>query len=229
MATKNSARLKCQMCRSALNVDEAHDGGEHDGREHRLRQVAQQSRRKEHDDQREERGDQARERRARAGALVDERLRHAAAHREPATESREQIAGAKRQQLLVGVEPIAVLLAEHAADGGRLDGGEDEARQRDRQQLVQVVPADVRQPEGRQALRHLSQQRHALRLEIQESSRDNAGDDNEKGDRPVLQPELAGDERRQRDDADEQRRPVRVAEMRDEVRASAPRSRRASL
>ena len=86
----------------------------------------------------------------------------------------EQIAGANRQQLLVRVEPIAVLLAEHPADRGRLDGGEDEARQRDRQQLVQIVPAHGRQPEGGQALRHFSEQRHALRIEVHESGREHA-------------------------------------------------------
>ena len=175
MATKNSARLKRQMCWSALNLDEAHHRREHDGRQHRLRQVAQQSRRKQHDEQGEEGGDEAGHRCARPGTLVDERLRHAAAHREAATESREEIAGANRQQLLIRVEPIAVLLAEHPADGGRLDGGEDEARQRDRQQLVQIVPAHGRQPEGGQALRHFSEQRHALRIEVHDPGREHAG------------------------------------------------------
>ena len=40
------------------NVDEAHHRREHDRRQHRLRQVAQQSGRKEHDDQREDGGDE---------------------------------------------------------------------------------------------------------------------------------------------------------------------------
>ncbi len=89
MATRNSARLKRQMCWSALNVDQARDRREHDRRQHRLRQVAQQSRCKQHDEQGEEGRDQAGHRRSRAGALVDQRLRHAAAHRKAATESRE--------------------------------------------------------------------------------------------------------------------------------------------
>ena len=44
----------------------------------------------------------------------------------------------------------------------------------------------------------------------------------EKRHRAVLEPELAGDERRQGDDADEQRHPVRVAQMRDEVGRALP-------
>ena len=133
-----------------------------------------------------------------------------------------EIAGAKRQKLLIRVEPIAVLLAEHPADGRRLHGAEDEARQRDRQKLVQILPAHHRQPERRQALRNLSQQRHALCLEVHESSREHTGQHHEKRNRPVLQPELAGDERRQGGDSHEQRHTVRVAQMCDEVRRALP-------
>ena len=107
-----------------------------------------------------------------------------------------QIAGAERQELLVGIEPVAVLLREHPADGRRLDGAEDEAGERQRQEVVELVPADERQSERRQPLRNLPEQRDARGLEIQQPRGDNAGDDDEKGDRPVLQPELAGDEHR---------------------------------
>ena len=143
--TKNSARLKRQMCFSAAHVDQAHDGRQHDRRQHRLRQIPQQARGEQHDDEREERRDQSGQRRAGPGALVDERLRHAAADGEPAAEPGQQIAGAERQELLVGVETVAVLLREHAADGRRLDGAEHEARERQRQERVELVPADVRQ------------------------------------------------------------------------------------
>ena len=172
MATKNSVRLKCQMWRSARMSTQAHHRGEHDGREHGLRQVAQQAGREEHDDQREQRGDQARHRRACPGALVDQRLRHAAAHRKAAAEPRQEIRGAERQQLLVGVEPIAVLLAEHAADRGRLDGA------RARSSPAPPAGASFRScrltsgsPSDGQALRDVAQQRHAARVEIEEVAR----------------------------------------------------------
>ena len=204
------------------DVHQAHDRREHDGGEHGLRQVAQQPGREEHDDQREQRGDEARDRRARPGALVHERLRHAAADGKSPAESRDEIAGAERQQLLIGVEAIAVLLAEHAADRGRLDRGEDEARQRHREERVQVVPTDIWQPEGGQALRHFAQQRHAAGVEIEESSSQDAGDHHEEGNRSILEPQLAGDEHRQRGGADNQRRLVRVAEMPEEIRRAFP-------
>ncbi len=99
---------------------------------------------------------------------------------------------------------------------------QDEARQRDRQQLVQIAPAHGRQAKGRQALRHFSQQRHALRVELEESSRDNAAHDDEKRHRTVPGPELPRDERRQGDDADEQRHAVCLAAMCDEVGRALP-------
>ena len=66
---------------------------------------------------------------------------------------------------------MAVLLAEHPADGGRLDGSEHEAGEGDRHQLVQIAPADRGQTKGRQALRHFAKQRHALRIEVHEPGR----------------------------------------------------------
>ena len=69
----------------------------------------------------------ARKRRARAAALVDQRLRHAAADRETAAEPGGEVRRGEGEEFLVGVEPAAVLGGEHAADGGRLHGAEQEA------------------------------------------------------------------------------------------------------
>ena len=93
-------------------------------------------------------GDQARQRRARAGGLVDQRLRHAAADRKSTAESRGEVGAADGEEFLVGVEPVAVLAREHAADRRGLDGGEEEARHRERQQRVDVRPADQRAATG---------------------------------------------------------------------------------
>ena len=98
-----------------------------------------------------------------------------------------------------------MLLGEHAADGRRLDGAEHETRKRQRQEPVQLVPADQRESERRKTLRNLTEQRDARGLEVQHPCGDNARDDDEKGDRPVLQPQFAGDEHREGDAADEQR------------------------
>ena len=100
-----------------------------------------------------------------------------------------RLRGAEREQLLVGVEPIAVLLREHPADGGRFDRREDEARQRQRQQLIQRrARLTMRQPQRRQPLGHVAQQRDAVRLEVQDPRREDAAEHHEERDRPVLQP-----------------------------------------
>ena len=113
----------------------------------------------------------ARQRRARAAALVDQRLRHAAADGKAAAEPGGEVRGREREELLVRVEPAAVLGGEHAADGGRLHGAEQEAGQRQRQQLVQVGPAARGQPDRRQPLRHLAEQLHAARVEPEQRRR----------------------------------------------------------
>ncbi len=69
-------------------------------------------------------------------------------------------------------------------------------RQGHGQERVQLVPADERQSERRQPLRDLAEQRDALRLEVQEPRREHAADHHEQRHGPVLQPELARDERR---------------------------------
>ena len=61
--------------------------------------------------------------------FVNERLRHAAADRKTAADSCGQIGSGKRQKLLIGVEPSAVLRREHAADGRGFHRPEQEARE----------------------------------------------------------------------------------------------------
>ncbi len=115
-----------------------------------------------------------------------------------------------------------MFLGEHAADGRRLDGAEDEAGKRQRQEPVQLVPANQRQPERRQTLRNLPEQGDARGLEIQQPGGGNAGDDDEKRDGPVLQPQFAGDEHREGGAADEQRGLMRVAQVAEEVGRAFP-------
>ena len=134
-----------------FHFHEARDGHEHDRGEHRLRQVAQQVGEKERDDEDDARGDQARERRARAAAFVDERLRHAAADREALADAGGEIRAGEGEQFLVAVEPVAVLLGKHPSDRRRLDRAEEEARERQRHQLAHF------------GLMHVGQRRHRQR------------------------------------------------------------------
>jgi hypothetical protein len=61
-----------------------------------------------------------------------------------------------------------------------------------------------------------------MRLKVEGSRRDDAADDHEKGDRPVFQPELAGNEDCQCSSSHQQRNRVRVAEVCEEIRRAFP-------
>ena len=223
IATKNSARLNRQMCRSARTSTRLMTAASTMAASTGCGRLRSSPDAKSTTISVNSGGDQARERRARARALVDERLRHAAAHGKPAAEPRDEIAGAERQELLIGVEPIAVLLAEHAADRGRLDGAEHEARQRHGQErrsgrcrLTSGSPSD-----GRPCGTSPSSATPCVSRSKQPRRHD-AGDHHEERHRPVLEPELAGNEHRQGDGAHQQRHPVRLAQVRDEIRRALP-------
>src|SRR5690348_12211876 len=85
---------------------------------------------------------------ARTGVFINERLRSATAHRKAATDSSEQVRRRECQIFLVGIETSTVLRSEHATNRGRFDRTEQKTGERQRKQLVQVLPANGRQSEG---------------------------------------------------------------------------------
>ena len=90
IATKNSVRLNRQMCRRAWMSTRPMTAARTIAASTGCGRFRSSPDANSDDDQREGRGDQSRQRRARAGALVDERLRHAATDREPAAEPRQR-------------------------------------------------------------------------------------------------------------------------------------------
>ena len=206
------------------DVDEAHDGGEDDGRQNRLGQVPEQPDAKSTTTSVKSAATRPEMRRARAGRFVDQRLRHAAAHWQSPAEAREQVGGAQREEFLVGVEPIAVLLREHPADGGRFDGREDEARHRQRQQRDSArARLTSGRPSERQALGHdrRAARRRALRgsrsapRAMPPSTTKNATGRFFSHSLPAMQ-------QREGADADQQRHAVRLAQVPHEIRRALP-------
>ena len=118
------------------DLEQARHRHQHDRRQHRLGQRRQQVRKEKHDHQNNSRRDGARQRRARAPAFVDQRLRHAAADRETAAQPGGEVGRGERKEFLVRIQPAAMLGREHATDRGRLHRAEQEARERQRQQVV---------------------------------------------------------------------------------------------
>ena len=146
IAIRNSSRLTCHDARSSRDVDQPLDRDEHDGREHdvgRLRsRPVRNSRHSADGDRRED----ERQRRARAGLVVDGRLRQSAGDRVALAERRGEVGRAEREQFLARVDLVAVLLRERARRRHALDVGEQEARERERDHAVHVA-----QPQRRQA------------------------------------------------------------------------------
>ena len=134
----------------------------------------------------------------RAAALVHERLRHAAAHREALPERGPEVRRREREELLVGVQPVAVLAREHPADGGRFDRAEQEAGHRQRQQQVQILWMHGAQAEARQALGHRAEQRDAAGVEPEERDGGDAGHEHDERHGPVREPALAREQQRER-------------------------------
>ena len=162
-----------------VELHEPGDRHEDDRGEHRLRQNPQQTGEEQDDDECDAGRDQTRQRRARAGAFVDERLRHAAADRKSAAHPGGEVGPADREELLGRVESVAMLAAEHPPDRRRFDRGQDEAGQRQRQQRVDVGAADQRQRRHRQPARDFAEQRDAARVEMKSRAATILADDDE--------------------------------------------------
>ena len=139
-------------------------------------------------------------------AFVDERLRHAAADRETAAQPGGEVGRGEREKFLVGIQPPAMLGRERAADGGRLHRAEQETRERQRQQFVQVRPVNRGQAEGRQPLRHFAQQLHPARVEAEPARSHDAAHHHEQRHGFVLEEDLPEHEHRQRDAANRRAR-----------------------
>ena len=80
----NSTPLLAVVAPELGDLEEVRDGVDDQRREHGLRQILEERRQQQHGDEDQRRGDERRDLRARAGALVDCRLREAAAAGEAA-------------------------------------------------------------------------------------------------------------------------------------------------
>ena len=190
--------------------------------EDRLGKAVQELREEEHDDENDQSRDRAGEGRPGAAAFVDERLRHSAADREAAPQSRGEIGDGEREEFLIGVEATAVLGRKGSADGGGLDGAEQEAGEGEGQEVVQVGPADRGKADRREALGHLAEELHPAGFEIEQGRHHDGADNHEQGHRLVLEVDLAEDQEEQRDPADGERRDVGLTEMGQELPAVLP-------
>ena len=83
------------------------------------------------------------------------------------------------------------------ADGGRLHGSKQEAREREWQEGIEIRPVDVRKARCRETLGYLTQKLDAPNIEPEKRRGHDPTDDHKERHRFVLQEELPQDERRQ--------------------------------
>ncbi len=144
--TELRARRKAQLPQ-IFDAYEVRGGHQHNGGEHRLRQVVEKLR-----EERKREGDGAGsyeqgKRRCCSPHVVDGGLRHAARDRKSLGEAGRQVGGAESCKLLFGIDVIAVLLREAASDGNSLSIGQHEACKRDWNKLRDIGNLDVRKPD----------------------------------------------------------------------------------
>src|SRR5678815_4893242 len=111
---------------------------------------------------------------------------------------------------------------EHSADRDRLNRAQEEARQRQGEQVVCVVPSNRRQPRVWQTLWNLAEQFYAPRVQSENRSSGDAADNNEQCDRLVPEEDLAADKKGKCGDSDQEGRQVGLANVFDEVPAPFP-------
>jgi hypothetical protein len=113
------------------------------------------------------------------GVRVDERLGHAAAQPGSAGQPRDEIDRAQRQQLLVGVEAVAVLLSEHPANRGRFHAASTKHAIVSGRSSFRSCRLTCGSPSDGSPCWMSPTQRHAVPLEVQQSRRNDARDHRE--------------------------------------------------
>ena len=208
------------------DVHHPHDDRFDDDRaEHRLGEIG------EHRGQHEQREDdqhrlgQVRHLRSCAGAVVDRALGEAAVVEHPLDEAGRDVRHPLGEQLLVDVDPVVVLggvLADRRRRDREPDQQQPDRRAQDRSDVVDDQ-LEVGQGQAREAARYVTDQLHALVVEIEHPGRGDAEEDGDQRARDLRGEDLDAEHQEQRQDADEQGGPIRVGQARHPVPQLLPR------
>ena len=135
------------------NVDQSLDRHEHDGGEHDVGQVGQQSRQVHEAERDRDRREHQRERRLRAGLVVYRGLRQPARHRVGLEQRRSQIRGTEAEQLLARVDFVAVRLRERPCRRHAFHVRQQQARKGQRNHAIDIAHSQSWQVEVGQSRR----------------------------------------------------------------------------
>ena len=157
-----------------------------------------------------------RQRRARAGAIVDGRLRQAAGDRIALGDASGEVRGAECEQFLARVDLVAVLARERACRGHALDVREQEAGERERDHAVDVARAQRGKVKLGQAGGNRADGLEARLRQRRDAQHDDRGDDHEQRDRARGRVLLAEQQHGDGHESERQHHEVGVAELRAE-------------
>ena len=135
---------------------------------------------------------------------------------QPAEEARADVRDAERDHLLVGVDLVAVLGGERLRGAERLAEDDQHHPGGDGRERGDVARRDVGHLDGRQAARHLADDRHAVIREAQRAADHDAEHQRDQAAGHASRPALGGEQQGQRADADHDRGAARIVQVRDE-------------
>ena len=191
-----------------------HDRVDDDRRQHRLRQLREQ--RRQHDQGREYEGtrDEGRHRCPRPGRLVERAGRQAGRHRHSLKYAGSDVCHPLRHGLLIDVDAIPMPSRKRARITRGLREADQQQRQRRDHDHRQVLTDDVvvRKHRCRKPTRDVSDDRDAVGSQVEERRCQQSANDEHERARHRGHRETQREDHRQRDDPDQERRPVDVAQ-----------------
>ncbi len=163
------------------------------------------------------RSDNDRTLRSRAAGVVDRRARVGGGNGKRTGQPAHEVRGPERAQLAVRVDLVCVLLRERAHGRDQVGEGDERKCRRGKQQVEEVLRSDVGQPKGGQAPFHLPDDRDPVSFEIRNGSDDKSECEHNEGRRNGRKKPFDCQCGHQQARAQQHGRPVRLAELRDDL------------
>ena len=207
-------RLRAPVLRDPPGVDHPRHRPDHDRAEDRLRQVGEQPGEEEDRQQRHQRGHEEGDGGLRADALGRRRRRQPAGDGVALQHAGADVRGAVAQHLAVRVDGVVVLRGVALGDRERLGEPHDHDRQRAREHVDEVARRDARERDELEARRHVSDDRHAVVLQVERLGREHREDDHDDHPGELRREAREPEQRDQADDPDGDRRPLPASRRR---------------
>lgn len=162
--------------------------------------------------------------RAEPRLVADRRTRLARGRREAVHEPRAEVPDAERDELPIGVDELGVALAEGPGGEDRLGEPDEGETPRDRDERAHLAQRHAREGEPRQARGHAADDGDAHRREVEPRDRGAPDDQGDQRTRNARREPAHQTEHDQQHDSEDDRAPVRVADVLDHLHEGAERA-----